>query len=377
MTRGPILFCDLEELLAAVLEGAFEKPMWGSFLKLLRAKTFADHAGMVFRPPGRPLSDAIYLSSDTSSLEGVQGAYTRRMATLDVLNEQQLEEGRAYTYGELCPPHDPEFLPLYEKGINGETASRVIRVTEASGVSAWLTISRTGPDFGEAETKVLEAIAPMLRGALRSYVALERERFASEVVIHAMRSLYFAWMTLDGNGRIVDCDPEAEVSFAKSGVISRSPDGYLRANPPKLEQEIHRAIERLALDPQAAPRALTLSRDPWLDVLLVRLPRSTFSSLSRATVIAYLHGDSWRSADRYSQLADLFGLTASEARVALTLSRGLSPAEAARELGLSIETIRSYTKVIYSKTGARGIADLVHIVMRSVMAFSPDRMIGH
>jgi DNA-binding CsgD family transcriptional regulator len=90
-------------------------------------------------------------------------------------------------------------------------------------------------------------------------------------------------------------------------------------------------------------------------------------------VIAYVHGDSWGSAERQTQLAELFGLTHSEARLTLVLSRGTSPTNAAKELGLSIETIRSYTKVIYSKTGARGIADLVRIVMRSVLAFAPDR----
>jgi DNA-binding CsgD family transcriptional regulator len=90
------------------------------------------------------------------------------------------------------------------------------------------------------------------------------------------------------------------------------------------------------------------------------------------SVIAYVHGDNWHSADRCSQLSDLFALSPSEARLALALCRGKSIAEAAAELGLALETARSYSKSIYLKTGTRGMADLVRIVMGSVLALAPD-----
>jgi DNA-binding CsgD family transcriptional regulator len=48
----------------------------------------------------------------------------------------------------------------------------------------------------------------------------------------------------------------------------------------------------------------------------------------------------------------------------------MSIAEAAAELGLSVESARTYSKRIYAKTGARGQADLVRFVHRSVLTLA-------
>ena len=58
-------------------------------------------------------------------------------------------------------------------------------------------------------------------------------------------------------------------------------------------------------------------------------------------------------------LVDLFGLLPSEARLANALANGASLAEAAEQMGLTIETVRNYSKKIFAKTGTRGQADLV------------------
>jgi DNA-binding NarL/FixJ family response regulator len=55
------------------------------------------------------------------------------------------------------------------------------------------------------------------------------------------------------------------------------------------------------------------------------------------------------------------------------LSRGLSMSEAASKLELKVGTVRKYSKSIYAKLGARGLPDLVRIVLRSILAIAPDR----
>lgn len=52
------------------------------------------------------------------------------------------------------------------------------------------------------------------------------------------------------------------------------------------------------------------------------------------------------------------GLSAGEARVALTLGRGGTAGDAATELGLSPHTVRSTLKTVYAKLGIRGRAEL-------------------
>jgi DNA-binding CsgD family transcriptional regulator len=86
--------------------------------------------------------------------------------------------------------------------------------------------------------------------------------------------------------------------------------------------------------------------------------------------VAYVHSDPGSSADRCEQLGQLFDLTPRQASLALALSRGMSITEAAAELGLSVESARTYSKRIYAKTGARGQADLVRFVHRSVLTIA-------
>jgi DNA-binding CsgD family transcriptional regulator len=106
-------------------------------------------------------------------------------------------------------------------------------------------------------------------------------------------------------------------------------------------------------------------------MLLIPASQNRMSASPRATVVAYIHGDSWQATDRCEQLTQLFGLSRSEARLALALSRGMTITEAADSLGVKIGTARKCSKLIYAKTGAGGLPDLVRIVMRSVLALAP------
>ncbi len=64
-------------------------------------------------------------------------------------------------------------------------------------------------------------------------------------------------------------------------------------------------------------------------------------------------------------LRNLFGMTKVEAEVARLICEGLTPAEIADRLRMSIHTIRSYLKLIFQKMNARRQADIVRIVAKS------------
>jgi DNA-binding CsgD family transcriptional regulator len=105
-------------------------------------------------------------------------------------------------------------------------------------------------------------------------------------------------------------------------------------------------------------------------MLLAPMRRQLISAKAEPAVVAYVHQDGWSSQDRCEQLAELFGLRPSEARLALALSHGLSITAAAEELGLTVETARTYSKSIYAKLGAGGQADLIRLILRSVLVIA-------
>ena len=69
-------------------------------------------------------------------------------------------------------------------------------------------------------------------------------------------------------------------------------------------------------------------------------------------------------------LAALHGLSGSEAALAHALSLGESIVGAGEQLNLTTETARNYSKRIYEKTGAKGQADLVRLILTGLAPFA-------
>lgn len=118
----------------------------------------------------------------------------------------------------------------------------------------------------------------------------------------------------------------------------------------------------------------------------IRLPRSrTLAARVRSRIqpaaealmaeLAILSGDLARvlaPASRASPECEVLalqrqlGLTRAEARVAWRIAHGATPREIARELGVSLETVRTHLKRTYSKAGVRRQAELVQAVLSAV-----------
>ena len=152
--------------------------------------------------------------------------------------------------------------------------------------------------------------------------------------------------------------------------LRREREGRVRADDPFVNRKLSAAIRALSEDGERQPRALNVSQDPWTEILLTPVKADPSSPAQAAAMVLFIHGDNRSLADRHEQLAELFGLLPSEARFALALSRGLSIAEAAESLGVTIQTARSYSKTVYAKTGARGQADLIRFILNSVLALA-------
>jgi DNA-binding CsgD family transcriptional regulator len=369
----------LSDLIAPLIEGIMEDPLWSAFMAGLRGRLGADYVSIVFRPlpDGSPGNRLIHLYSGQAWPDEVNRRFRESLGGQDPVPYHDLVAGRVYALNELLtfgdPEHDRYRLQLLTPG--GMKFMRMMRIEEAGGVSAWLTVSRAEYEFGPEDDALIAAIAPFWRAALTSYVALERERVTASVANEAIRRLNFGWLTLDASGRILDSDAHAAGMLAASDMLRKGPGGRLGARDASVAREITQAIQALVREPHGnpetrRPRAIVLSREPWLDMLLVPSNLRTGTTRAAPALVAYVHADNWSSADRCDQLEQMFDLIPSEARLALALTRGMSIAEAAGELGLTVESARTYSKRIYAKTGARGQADLVRFIHRSVLAIA-------
>lgn len=369
-TGGPLSDIETAWLLSTgLIEGAHETPLWATFLGHLRAVTGADYATLIFHAPGRHFEDAFHLLSGTAlpaDVEKAQRAYfgTAKFPGLD------LAEGRPYSLAELVAAGDGPQADFYRDlvSVHGINAARQVRVREPAGVDALLSLARRGCDFPVEVDSLLIALAPALRAVLRLYVERERERLSASLTAEAVQRLQFGWITMDAEGRVLDSDEHGGSILRRSHLLRQGRSGRLVARPAAIDREIQRALGDIAANPNARPRAITLSRDPWVDMLLLPARRRPMSATTAPVAVAYVHGDSWSLNNRSDQLAQLFGLSPREAELALALSCGMTLPEAAAQFGYKTDTARTYSKAIYAKTGARGMPDLVRIIMRSVLA---------
>lgn len=359
-------------LVTPLIEGAFDTPLWAGFLESLRHTLGADYAILIFDPPGRPMDEGLQLASGCEG--GAPVASLFRACICPSAHRRAVVEGKILALEELFHPGQARSEVAYRTLVDEWliAGARLVRVVEPRGVDGWLIVARQNEDFTDEAEAVLSELVRPLSGVLRGYVAGESDRFRSAMAAEAVRRLQCGWLLLDQGGHVLVSDSFGESILSSSGVLSRNASGRLVVRPTSLEREVLQSVDELARKPTARPRALSLRSDPWLDMLLVPVRNKIISDTAVPSVIAYVHGDNWRSADRCGQLSDMFDLSPSEARLALALCRGKSIAEAAVELGLTLETARSYSKSIYLKTGTHGMADLVRIVMGSVLTLAPD-----
>lgn len=359
---------DESGLLAKLHEGMREQPLFSAFLEQLRMRTAAIYTSLRFRPQDDAAMIEVYAGPPPSA--GLHRLLVEKYA-FDPFQSRRMRTGRVYALDELFDPDDAE-MHAYRRDILGPlgvTNMRSVRVSEAGGVDAWLSCGG-GQQLRSGTDLLLGDLVPHLRVALGNFLALERERLRSSVTGEAIRRMNFGWLMLDANCRIVDIAPHAEQYLERTPVLKRGRYDRLIPASPAIDRELTALVRQFAGDSAARPRALNLSRDPWVDMLVTPAQSRSLSASSTPVAIAYLSGDRWSEADRCEQLVELFGLLPSEARVAWAIAQGLSIAEAATALGLSEETTRTYSKKIYAKTGAGGQAQLVRIILTSVLALA-------
>lgn len=336
------------ELLVPLHDGVFEQPMWHTFLARLRRAAGVEYAGIVLHSP------------DAGERVRLTSASVEWPAALDALigDPGAMREGRVYSGGELAEGVEIDALGL-----------RAMRIASGSGLDAVVVLA-AARELGADIAGLLSALAPHLQVALRVFASLERERARSQMSAQLFARINFGWISLDAAGRIVDCDLQAERLLQQSGALARGHYDRLTPPSPQVDRQLTALVREFAANPRARPRAINLSHDPWIDILVAPLRVEALAGGTDAVAVVYFRGDRSSRDTRAEQLVDLFDLTPSEARMAWSMAQGLSIAEAAAEHGLTIETARNYSKRIYAKTGARGQVDLVRHVLTGVLALA-------
>jgi DNA-binding CsgD family transcriptional regulator len=215
------------------------------------------------------------------------------------------------------------------------------------------------PQFGPEHIRLLDAVRPHLAraGLLAARWRFERLRAAAE----ALALIGFPALVLDAEGRVVAANSLIEstdscivwLSGNRVALIDRDANAMLQ-----------RAL-RLIADPSAASiRSFPAKIGNQTAMVAHLIPtvgvaRDLFDGGYGIFVLTALAKP---TAPDASLLKDLFDLTAAEIRVAKGVTEGAALAEIAERHGLSVGTIRSQVKSIFTKTGLKSQSQLAGLL---------------
>jgi hypothetical protein len=341
---------DELDLLTVLHDGMHEQPAWGTFLGRLLRRVGADCVRLVLARGDAAVETAARLNA--RQVEARQRS----------LNEP----GDPLPYGSLRPQRVYDFAEFQTPP---EGAGRVVRVIE-DDLDAWLVI-HSDEEFSASAGSLLSALSQHFRIALRNYTVLEDNHLKRRIADRALKRLGRGWMALTASGRIMATDSLADALLREGGQLRMSAERRILAGSPVVHQRLMRAIEAASADPQAPPHCVRISDDPQLELLVTPIGApAPDEAVVGASVAVHIQAAPSTAPEPAQALGELFELSPSTARFAWALAQTGGIADAAEQLGLSIETARFYSKTLYAKLGVKGQAELTRRVLTSAAALA-------
>ena len=319
----------LAALMAAALAPADGADLWPAFLDRLARLTQADSAWLLLAPQGAP--ERLWQAG--APWAGPAEAAGRMRA------------GRVYSQVDL-PGSAPPPRPL-----------RALRLPLAAGGAVTLALGRGGADFRALDGVRLSGLVPHLGPAMDGWLRLMHQQDRARIDRQMLADLGGGWMLLTPSGQVAELSPGLAARLEALAGIQLRADGWLACPDPGAMPALRQAVAAAQV-PGAGPQWLALSQGPAVQMVVTSGPAGLVGRLRHALSARALP---------VGRLAGLLGISRSEARLAARLCDGQSLAEAAQDLGWTMETARSCSKRIFARTGSRGQPDLLRRMLESAI----------
>jgi len=229
-------------------------------------------------------------------------------------------------------------------------------------------------NFAEEHKRFFVAFLPHLERALRMYALLKRNEAEKAIYEEVLDRLTIGTIILDGRGRVIESNRAAQLLLQQSACATIV-NGRVTPTRPAYRAELQRLVdealawrERRHVETFVEAMRIDCASGSRLGLLIRAAPASDWYRCSSSpSVIIHVLGDLERPQLAPEHVvAELFGLTDSEALLATLLANGYTLGEAAVRLDLTESSVRTYSKKIFAKTGAKRQAELVRLILKTV-----------
>ena len=340
------------ELADLLFSGLAERPMWDSFLIRIAERLGAAASAFVISNRRQVKGESAVVVPQGRSMEPFAGLIGLESFADLPFKHPQILVAPAAEYAVLRLPLDDDR-------------------------SIWL-VSSTRPSGAVGLTadwqEVLRVLLPLLQRIVRLYMVIgdtERRRIIAE---HVLETSGVGVILVDSAGSVITVNSAAHAIMAQTGVLGIH-DGRLRAMRQADQQLLLGHIRQKAeqqgthpADPGCYAAFALLRDDHPLPITVMVRPGPSFGPVSaplRRAATVILRDPARRLRLAASDLEQLFDLSPAEARLAQLLADGMSMEEAALQLGVSRNTVRSQLQAAFAKTGTNRQGDLVRLLLSS------------
>lgn len=375
---------ELPDLIARIYDAALDQSLWDSVLNDL-ARHFADgHASLYVLHE----SD----DADTAAFEALAAtsrwdptfidSYTQHFWRANPWSERVLHRGVGeVTISEaLIPRNALERTEFYADWLRPQqlfsgTGGTFLR---RGGVSAHVSVLHASPTTEHEAarlTALMRSLLPHFARAAQIHQRLGDVTTQRDALEVGLDRLSIGVILTDPTGRVSFSNRAAEALLRVGTTLRVDQRGLLCAVQPaetaRLRQLIASAsiiLDDLRLEPGGG---LTLTDNGGDRVAVLVAPVShgrPLLSLTQPKAAVFIASPTPTNRLSQPQLRRLYGLTATEGRIAGELAAGLSLKQIATRLDVSYETIRNHLKKIFVKTRTNRQSELVQLLMRNLPA---------
>lgn len=364
------------DVVVAIYQAAMRPELWGPMLEQVTDYLGAD-SGMVLHLSTsgssfivhRRLRDdlnQLFLERHTDNPYSFAFAHApigKALAT-EALIEKKVLRRSAFYADILAPQGIDEIVAVRHADLSREGAG---------GILFNLSKSRAG-DAGHAATR-LGDLVPHLSRAIDFTLLTSRLTAGQRELDRLLANMSGSVVLLDGRGAILRMTPAAEALLGECDGLMTSKGNHLTltaqmcGDSQRLAAGIKQALAVARSEQRTPDDAVQIKRPSGRRALLVQMtplpppafaPWTAFDGGARIMVQII---DPQASVDTQAErLRRLAGLTAAETRVAALLGSGLGLTEAAKVLGVSLNTVKTHARQVFAKTDVRSAAALARLV---------------
>lgn len=297
----------------------------------------------------------------------------------------RLPENRVFCIEDLMSVAEWESSRYYREYARPSDAYHVMGAdlaTQAGIIGLRISRGHGQPAFSQRDRALCSRLLPHLRCSLDFHELLDRHESMGNLYSDAVNRLSIASMVLDEVGNVLQLNDVARRLLERADGL-KLVGGRLEASYPSDNRELYRFI-RYAAQSKAplafgAPSAtLSIARPSGqvgLGVVIEPIRGSGWVEGRGQPVVMLYVRDAMGGVQMSSKVAqDLFTFTPAETALALELANGLSLEEAALKLGITRNTGRAHLRSIFAKTGIKRQAELVKVLLNSIVSLGPGEI---